>query len=329
MKKYLSIIIPSYNSKKTLEICLNSIFKSEYKNFEVIVVDDSSTDNSCLIAKKFPCKLIRLKERSGLAKARNVGASKAKGDILVFLDSDCIVDGEWLNKIVRNFKEYDIGATAAQYKDSINKSFIANFAFYELLFRESEFNKYVNTFPSCNFACKKEIFKEVGGFSEDFKNASEDLEFSYRLGKITKILWDPSISVAHHFRDRVNEYLKQQFISSRDDVYLFIKQPALLLDNTFEDKTNYLEIISTAIFLMFVPLSIFNLANPFILLIPILLILGLNINFINLINNREGISFSIKSVLLIYLRNFIWLFGILNGTFRELVKIVEVKSVRI
>ncbi|MBI2667511.1 glycosyltransferase [Candidatus Woesearchaeota archaeon] len=329
IKEFISIIIPAYNSKDTIEKCLTFIFKSKYKNFEVIVVDDCSTDNLYLTAKKFPCKLIRLKERFGPAKARNVGASKAKGNILVFLDSDCIVGENWLNSIVRNFKEYNIGATAAQYNDSISKSFIAKFAFYELLFRERKFDKFVNTIPSCNFACKKEIFEEINGFSEDFRGASEDLEFSYRLGKITKILWDPSISVTHHSRNKMNEYIKQQFISSRDDVPLFIRQPNLLLEDTFEDKTNYLEVISLGLFLTFVFLSFFMLINQYIILMPLIFTFILNINFMNFIRIKENIIFSIKSIFLVYLRDFVWFMGALVGLFNGMRELFSIKNVKV
>src|SRR3989344_4322721 len=193
MKTHISIIIPMYNSFSTIETCLSSIFQSKYKNFEVIVVDDYSKDNSYDIVRKFPCKFIKLNKRHGPAKARNEGAKIAKGHLLVFLDSDCVVHNNWLLNISNNFKKYDIGAMGGQYNKPINKSFVAKFAFYELIFRERKFDKFVNTIPSCNFACKREIFEKIGGFSEEFKNSSEDLEFSYRLGKVTKILWDPSL----------------------------------------------------------------------------------------------------------------------------------------
>jgi len=320
MNKYISIIVPSYNSYNTIEKCLISIFKSNYKSFEIIVVDDNSNDDSYKIAERFRCKLIRLKERYGPAKARNVGAERAKGDILVFLDADCVVSRVWLNKIVNNFKRYDIGAVAGQYNKAINNNFIAKFAFYELLFRERKFKKFVETFPSCNFACKREIFEKIGGFSDDFRNASEDLEFSYRLGKVSKVLWDPSISVAHHFRGTIRAYIKQQFMSSRDDVYLFTKNPNLILVDTFEDKVNYFEITAMTILVLFIPLSIIKFTSFFILLLPILAILLLNISFVKFITNREGIKFSSRAILMIYLRNFIWLAGIIVGLFNFIFK---------
>ena len=85
MNPKFSIIIPSFNSSKTIGECLNAATKIDYKNYEVVVVDDASQDNSVEIIKRFPCKLIKLKKNLGAAEARNIGAKVAKGNILLFL----------------------------------------------------------------------------------------------------------------------------------------------------------------------------------------------------------------------------------------------------
>jgi glycosyltransferase involved in cell wall biosynthesis len=91
MEKYISIVIPSYNKAATIGKCLEAAFSSKYKNFEVIVVDDNSDDNSVEIIKRFPCKLVCLERRAGTSKARNTGAFKSKGDLIFFIDADCIL----------------------------------------------------------------------------------------------------------------------------------------------------------------------------------------------------------------------------------------------
>src|SRR3990172_12839926 len=90
-EKYISVIIPNYNACATIGRCLEAVFSSRYENFEVIVVDDCSTDDSVEIIERFPCKLIRLPARSGAARARNVGALSSTGELLFFTDSDCFV----------------------------------------------------------------------------------------------------------------------------------------------------------------------------------------------------------------------------------------------
>src|SRR3989344_8458689 len=104
----ISIIVPVYNDQVFLEKCLTSIFSSDYKDFEVIVVDDHSKDNSVNIAKKFPCKIIELKTNEGVANARNQGADTAKGDILVFFDSDIMIEKDTLSKFAKAHEDSSI-----------------------------------------------------------------------------------------------------------------------------------------------------------------------------------------------------------------------------
>ena len=96
MKYKLSIIIPFYFSKNedvgseqhfsllAFTKCLEAVFNSTYKNFEVIAVSDGSSVKSINIAKKYPCKIVKIKKNSGAAFSRNTGAKKAKGQILIF-----------------------------------------------------------------------------------------------------------------------------------------------------------------------------------------------------------------------------------------------------
>lgn len=81
MNKLISVIIPNYNGSSTIGKCLKSAFSSKYDNFEVLAVDDCSTDNSAEIIKSFPCRLIALDKNSGASKARNTGAYNSSGEI--------------------------------------------------------------------------------------------------------------------------------------------------------------------------------------------------------------------------------------------------------
>ena len=93
----LSVIIPNRNGEKTIGLCLDALFQSDHESFEVIVVDDSSTDNSVSIAEKFPCTLVRLDAHYGTATARNRGAQASKGTVLFFTDADCLVRKDTLS----------------------------------------------------------------------------------------------------------------------------------------------------------------------------------------------------------------------------------------
>ena len=103
MKK-VSIIVPVYNSSKYLNECINSIINQTYKNLEIIIVNDNSTDNSLDIINSFNdkrIKVINLKENSGVSIARNKGVEKSTGDLICFLDSDDYWDLKKIEKQVK------------------------------------------------------------------------------------------------------------------------------------------------------------------------------------------------------------------------------------
>src|SRR5262247_707748 len=95
----ISVVIPVFNAGDLLTECLTRLHRSDYANFEVIVVDDGSTDNSGEIARSFTCQVMKTPGRGGPAAARNLGARHAIGEILFFLDSDVMVQPHTLSVI--------------------------------------------------------------------------------------------------------------------------------------------------------------------------------------------------------------------------------------
>lgn len=107
-----SIIVPAYNTEKYIDKCLDSIFSNTYKNFEVIIVNDGSTDKTESIIKKYIKKydnIIYIKQKNmGLSMARNNGIKKATGDYLLFIDSDDYVEENLLENINKNIDDLDV-----------------------------------------------------------------------------------------------------------------------------------------------------------------------------------------------------------------------------
>src|SRR4030067_2904753 len=107
----ISVIIALYNAENVIGRCLESVVRSLFKDYEFIVVDDCSTDNSYEVAGRFPCRLFNLPVNSGPAQARNFGVEQSKGDILFFIDSDTELDEKALGLINETFKqEKDLAA---------------------------------------------------------------------------------------------------------------------------------------------------------------------------------------------------------------------------
>jgi len=104
-RRHISIIIPNYNGESTIGKCLEAVYLSSYRDFEVIVIDDCSRDSSIEIIKRFPCKLIRLDKHSGASKARNLGAWNSAGEVLFFIDSDCLLGIDTLSIVNESFAQ--------------------------------------------------------------------------------------------------------------------------------------------------------------------------------------------------------------------------------
>ncbi len=117
-KPFVSVVIPVYNGSKYLSKCLDAISASTYKTYEIIVVDDSSTDNSAEIARKKGATVFQISQQSGPAAARNYAAKKARGDILFFVDADVLVQKGTIARMVTDFNENpDIVAVFGSYDD--------------------------------------------------------------------------------------------------------------------------------------------------------------------------------------------------------------------
>ena len=312
----LSAIIPVFNAEKTIALCFDSILKNSFKEFEIIAVDDGSTDRSLAIMDKYANKSQNIKilksNHRGPSAARNKGAKIARGEILAFLDSDCIVKEDWLENISHNFESHNIVAVAGQYNDSYDKGFISRFALNELLFRERGFGRFMPSGSTCNFGVKKDIFFSSGGFPEDII-AGEDIYLSNQVSKLGRIMWDKNNGVKHCFKTTLGGYLKQQFGYTKNGMRLFIRHPSLAFQKTLHDKTNYIEIILTGLLLLSLVAAPFYLTFLLVTAILLAILAVINTPFLYFLIRRQGSLFALKSLPIIISRNFSWLLGAFRG----------------
>ena len=159
----ISVIIPALNEENYIENTLKSIKNSDYKDYEIIVVANGCEDKTVDKARKLADRIIVLKEKSA-SKARNVGASKAKGDILIFLDADTLVSEDTLSEIA--ISGYDVGTCKAKPDNNklIARTLIA-------LKNKVLWTKWSNGIIFCN----KKIFEKIGGFREDLTKGEDGL----------------------------------------------------------------------------------------------------------------------------------------------------------
>ena len=170
MEKRISIVIPNYNGADTIGECLTAAFASKYTDFEVVVVDDCSGDNSVEIIKKFPCKLVCIEKRSGTSKARNIGAESSTGDFIFFTDADCLLQEDTLSLVNKTLSETDsttiVGGTYTRMPH--DKDFFSIFQSVYVNYSETKKNDNPDYIAAHAMIIDALTFRKSGGFPEVF-----------------------------------------------------------------------------------------------------------------------------------------------------------------
>jgi len=328
----ISVIVPAYNAEKTIASTLEALLNQKYsrKKYEVILVDDGSKDKTYEVAKKFPVKIYRIKHK-GPAYARNFGAKKAKGDIILFTDADCVPDKNWIKNMVEPFKNSEIVGVSGTYRTLNPKKFMARFCGYviEHRHRSMKKQKFIDFIGTFSAGYRKNIFLKFKGFDERFTKAQgEDPELSFRISKSGhKMVFQHNAFVKHPHLESLRKYLKQKYQRAkwRNLIYWSGHKEKILADS-YSAKPLFLQIFGFAIlclFCLFFGLLLYNILKIYslvlILILFILVIFLPNSDLINFIWKKEK-SMAIVSPFILAARNFIVIFGIADGIFRYLFK---------
>jgi GT2 family glycosyltransferase len=249
----VTVVVASYNGERTLKACLDSLERLNYPDYEVILVDDGSTDATAQIVFQgraadvpsgatFPMfsdkpgqlahyphlRYIRHAKNAGLSVARNTGIAAAAGEIIAFTDSDCRADEDWLHYLVGallnhefaamggpNFLPPDDSAVGAAVMVSPGGP-----AHVMLDDRQAEH------IPGCNMAFWREALEAIGGFDPIFKRAGDDVDLCWRLEQAGfKIGFSPAALVWHYRRSNLRAYLAQQDGYGEAEAMLVRKHP--------------------------------------------------------------------------------------------------------
>src|SRR5215469_5154861 len=162
----LSVVIPVWNGENVLPRCLDALKRSEYKDFEVLVVDDCSSDATPRIADEYGVRYIRTAERRGPANARNIGARNAMGDILVFVDADVLLAPNSLQMIAEDFeRKPEIAAVFGSYDDTPDcPAFFSQYKNLVHHYIHQASRESASTFWAGCGAMRKSVFERFGGF---------------------------------------------------------------------------------------------------------------------------------------------------------------------
>src|SRR5437660_1490514 len=223
----VSVVICAYNAESTMQACLQSLLQLRYANFEVIVIDDGSKDGTRAIAERFPFRVIH-QENKGLSMARNVGIEAATGEYVVFTDSDCVVDPDWLTYLIGAMQRHGwVAAGGPNLPPPENSRVPACVAVApggptHVLINDDV----AEHIPGCNMAFRRDVLSEVQCFDPIFTSAGDDVDLCWGLqNRGLQIGFSPAAMVWHFRRNTVRAYLRQQRGYGKAEALLYFKHP--------------------------------------------------------------------------------------------------------
>lgn len=195
-EKKISIIIRTRNEERWIGPCLKKIFEQNYKNFEVILVDNNSKDKTIQKAKLFPIKIVKIKNFLP-GKAINLGIKNASGQIIVCLSAHCIpIENNWLNKLASNLKDRKIAGVYGRQKPLSYSSDFDKRDLLNLFGPEKKIQRKDTFFHNANSAFRKDVWKKFP-FDEKTKHIEDRIWGSEVIKKGYKIIYEPEASVYH------------------------------------------------------------------------------------------------------------------------------------
>jgi glycosyltransferase involved in cell wall biosynthesis len=214
----VSVVIPVYNAASNLQQCLGSLSASTVPPLECIVVDDGSTDESPKIAAQHGAKVLSTGGRLGPARARNIGAEAASGEIVFFLDADVCVSPDTISKVVSEFtRDPELATVMGSYDNSpAAQNFMSQFRNLMHSYVHQRSNPKAVTFWSGCGAIRRQVFLDSGGFDANRYRAPaiEDVELGYRLVQANrKLALNADIRVKHLKRWNLRSMIETDFFN--------------------------------------------------------------------------------------------------------------------
>jgi len=237
----IAVVIPARNAVATIEGAIRAALNQRgVTGVEVFVVDDGSTDGTGDAARKFGARVIRL-EGSGPAAARNAGWRAAKTEAVAFTDSDCIPNPDWCERILDVLEDKTVGAVGGSYDIANPSSLLARIIHVEILARHQLMPSDVHALGTYNFAARRELLEQLGGFDESYTAASgEDNDISYRILKAgRRLVFLHDNTVSHFHPTRLVKYLRSQAKHGFWRVKLYLDHPTMTAGDDYSHRSDF------------------------------------------------------------------------------------------
>lgn len=223
----ISVVVCSYNGAATIRDTMRGLAKLEYPDFEVIIVDDGSTDKTAEIISQYPYQLISTQNR-GLSNARNTGIHAATGEIVAFIDDDAYPDVHWLQYLAYSYLTTNHGGIGGPNllpaNDGPIATCVANAPGGPVhVLTTDEIAEHI---PGCNMSFRRDVLLEIGGLDPLYRSAGDDVDLCWRVQLAGRTIgFHPAAMVWHHRRNSVKAYWNQQKGYGRAEALLEQKWP--------------------------------------------------------------------------------------------------------
>lgn len=225
-KPLVSVVIPVYNRRENIQRCLESALKQTYRNHEIIIIDDGSTDGTREILNKYALqvKLYFHQTNKGVSYARNQGVRLSRGEFVAMLDSDCDADPNWLEELIKPFyRDKDVMIVGGRVTDMLTQNYwqMVNNSFNTFV---SHNDGYVGRVIGCNMAFRREFVMRYP-YNERLKFAAgDDTELCWQCRRLGfNVFYTHQARVSHYHRNTLQNSVVQQFLYGYITTYMFVK----------------------------------------------------------------------------------------------------------
>lgn len=295
---FISVIVPVYNGGAFLYRCLDAIFASSYRSFDVIVVDDCSTDDSAAISREKGARVLSTSRQSGPASARNLAAETARGEILMFIDADVVVQADTLGKVAEHFdRQSGPSAVFGSYDDEpAEQNFLSQYKNLQHHFVHQNSGSDAFTFWSGLGAMRRDVFLKYGGFDcKKFAVPSiEDIDLGFRLHRAGhRIILDRDIQAKHLKKWKAASHLRTEiFCRALPWSRLILENQGLMNDMNLKTSDR---LSAGLVGLSLISLPLLLLLGPAFVVVPVALLFGvafLNRKILGFFARKRGILFA-------------------------------------
>jgi glycosyltransferase involved in cell wall biosynthesis len=294
MSPSISVVIPVHNASASLTRCLGALKTSTFQDFECVVVDDGSTDDSAALAAASGARVVATGGQRGPAYARNRGAESAQGEILFFIDADVMAQSGTLTQVARAFEaNLALDALIGSYdEDPAEPNFLSQYKNLMHCFVHQQGRRRASTFWTGCGAIRRHVFVKFGGFDESYVRPSiEDIELGARLVRAGRTIeLEPTLMVKHLKRWTLSGLLTSDIRDRAIPWTVLMLRERNIPNDLNVQSSQRISVVLTYLALMLAPF--YWPASVVSLMITI----ALNHRFYRFLSRKRGLWFAIRAV---------------------------------